>query len=426
MRFLFLVALFFCVGCATTMNKVENSVEKKVENRVEKKVKKKDLLKPNVIIFYVDDLGWQDTELNNLDEPSPWETPNISKLAEDGLNFSNGYSPAPTCAPSRCAILSGLHPAKTGITHVAGGIVPTARYTNYVAPYFPVGLMPENFTIAEALKENGYTTGHVGKWHAGGLKIQKPSKQGFDFVHESRGAHQGPKGKNNRANFFATHDTNDKYRLSDEKYAPFTKESPDGISYPHDKVTEKALEFINQSKQEPFFLYLAHWLVHAPIHTKNKELLQHYCDKLGVDFPTKDIPITTKGQTNPFYGSMVTTLDWSLGRVVDLLKKTDDPRNPGKKLYETTYIFFSSDNGAVEKANRDIVTDNAPLDEGKKYAQEGGIRVPLVISGPNIPKGKTYDGLINQLDFYPTILNLTQSEIPTEYSLDLDLSLIHI
>ena len=111
--------------------------------------------------------------------------------------------------------------------------------------------MPENFTIAEALKENGYTTGHVGKWHAGGLKIQKPSKQGFDFVHESRGAHQGPKGKNNRANFFATHDTNDKYRLSDEKYAPFTKESPDGISYPHDKVTEKALEFINQSKQEP-------------------------------------------------------------------------------------------------------------------------------------------------------------------------------
>jgi hypothetical protein len=106
--------------------------------------------------------------------------------------------------------------------------------------------------------------------------------------------------------------------------------------------------------------------------------------------------------------------------VVDLLKKTDDPRNPGKKLYETTYILFSSDNGAVEKANGDIVTDNFPLDEGKKYAQEGGIRVPMVISGPNIPKGKTHDGLINQLDFYPTILNLTNSKIPTAYSSDLD------
>jgi arylsulfatase A-like enzyme len=278
--------------------------------------------------------------------------------------------------------------------------------------------MPEYFTISEALKMNGYRTGHVGKWHLGGLKIQKSSNQGFDFAYESRGAHQGPKNKKgkdkskNRLTEFATYDTNDAYRLSDEKYPPFTKESPNGISYPKDMVTEKALEFINNSKDEPFFLYLAHWLVHAPIHTKNKELLQYYSDKLGIDFPTEDIPITTGGQTNPFYGSMVTTLDWSLGRVVDLLKTTDDPRNPGKKLIETTYIIFSSDNGGAEKANGDIVTDNYPLDQGKKHAQEGGIRVPMVISGPNIPKGKTYDGLVNQLDYFPTILSLTQSEIP--------------
>lgn len=382
---------------------------------------KRGLIKPNIIIFYADDLGWQDTELNNLDEPCPWETPNISKLAEDGLNFTNAYSPAPTCAPSRCAMLTGLHPTKTGVTHVKGGGIPVAlRGSSYITPFYPEGLMPDNFTIAEALKMNGYRTGHVGKWHAGSLKIQKSSNQGFDFVHESRGAHQGPKGKYNRVNSFATHNKNDKYSLSDEKYPPFTKESPNGISYPKDMVTEKALEFITKSKNEPFFLYLAHWLVHAPIHTKNKELLQYYCDKLGVDFPIKDIPITTEGQTNPFYGSMVTTLDWSLGRVVDLLKKTDDPRNPGKKLYETTYIFFTSDNGGVEIANRDIVTDNAPLDQGKKYVQEGGIRVPMVITGPNIPKGKTKDVLINQLDFFPTILSLTNSKVPTKYSSDFD------
>jgi arylsulfatase A-like enzyme len=383
--------------------------------------KKRSKIQPNIIIFYADDLGWQDTQLNNLDEPSPWETPNITKLAEDGLNFTNGYSPAPTCAPSRAAMLSGLHPTKTGITHVSGGSLPQpAGRSNYMAPFFPIGLMPENFTIAEALKMNGYKTGHVGKWHVGGLEIQKSTNQGFDFAYESRGAHQGPKKPVTRLTEFATHKKSDPYQLSAKKYAPFTKDAPNGISYPKDMVTEKALEFITKSKDEPFFLYLAHWLVHAPIHTKNKELLQYYCDKLGIDFPTKNIPIKTGGQTNPFYGSMVTTLDWSLGRVVDLLKKTDDPRNPGKKLYETTYIFFSSDNGGVEKANGDIVTDNFPLDEGKKYAQEGGIRVPMVIAGPNIPKGKTKDLLINQLDFFPTLLNITNSKIPAKYSSNLD------
>jgi arylsulfatase A-like enzyme len=381
---------------------------------------KQNLIQPNIIIFYADDLGWQDTELNNLDTPSPWETPNISKLAADGLNFTNGYSPAPTCAPSRSALLSGLHPVKTGVTHVSGGKIPAPRYSNYITPFFPAGLGPERFTIAEALKMNGYRTGHVGKWHLGHIESRNSKNQGFDFAYESRGAHQGPKKPDNRLTKFATHDKNDKYRLSDEKYPPFTKESPNGISYPKDEITEKALEFIEKSKNKPFFLYLAHWMVHSPIHTKNRELLQYYSDKLGVDFPTKDMPVTTGGQTNPFYGSMVTTLDWSLGRVVDLLKKTDDPRNPGKKLYETTYILFASDNGAVERVGREIVSDNFPLDEGKKYAQEGGIRVPMVIGGPNIPKGKTYDGLVNELDFFPTILNLTNSKIPTEYSSDLD------
>ena len=139
---------------------------------------------------------------------------------------------------------------------------------------------------------------------------------------------------------FATNDANDAYRLSEEKYFPFTKEDPKGISYPTDSVTENALKFITESKEEPFFLYLAHWMVHYPIHTKNRKLLDYYCDKLGVELPEVDTEWTKEGQNNPYFGSMVTTLDWSLGRVIDLLKKTDDPRNPGKKLYETTYIIF--------------------------------------------------------------------------------------
>ena len=380
-----------------------------------------DLVKPNVIIFYADDLGWQDVELNDLDESCGWDTPNIKKLAEDAINFTNAYSPAPTCGPSRAALLTGLHPAKTGITQVAGGTIPKSnKRSKYISPFFPSGLMPDHFTIAEALKMNGYKTGHTGKWHVGGLKIQSSKNQGFDFVHESRGAHQGPKGENNRTNFFATHDKNDKYRLSEEKYFPFTKESPNGISYPTDAVTENALQFIQDNKEEPFFLYLAHWMVHYPIHSKNRDLLQYYCDKFGMEFPREDVPITVGGQNNPYFGAMVTTLDWSLGRVIDLLKETDDPRNPGKKLYETTYVFFSSDNGGAEKRKDEVMSDNAPLDKGKKYTEEGGIRVPMLISGPNIVKGKTNDVLINQLDYYPTILSLTNSKIPTQYSSDFD------
>ncbi|WP_139959452.1 sulfatase [Flavicella sediminum] len=382
---------------------------------------KGDLIKPNVIIFYADDLGWQDIQLNDLDEPCAWETPNITKLAKDAVNFTNGYSAAPTCAPSRSAILSGLHPAKTGITNVVGGGIPKAqRGAKYISPYFPEGLMPENFTIAEALKMNGYRTGHVGKWHAGALQIQSSSNQGFDFAHESRGAHQSPRKPDNRVTEFATHDKKDAYRLSEEKYFPFTKTAPNGISYPKDEVTENALKFITESKNEPFFLYLAHWMVHYPIHTKNRDLLQYYCDKLGIEFPKEDVPMTKGGQNNPYFGAMVTTLDWSLGRVVDLLKKTDDPRNPGKKLYETTYIFFSSDNGGAEQRKTEIMSDNAPLDKGKKYTEEGGIRVPMFVTGPNVSKGKTKDVLINQLDFYPTILNLTNSKIPAKYSANLD------
>jgi len=379
--------------------------------------KKDELIKPNVIIFYADDLGWQDTELNDLDEPTPWETPNVLKLAKEGINFTNAYSPAPTCAPSRAAMLTGMHPTKTGVTHVSGGNIPNpVAHSAIIPPFYPAGLKPEDVTIAEVLKTNGYTTGHVGKWHIGSLEIQKSTNQGFDFAFESRGAHQGPKGKNNRANYFATDDANDPYRLSKEKYAPFSDKNPQGISYPNDDVTEQAISFIDRSKEEPFFLYLAHWMVHWPVHTKNRELLQYYSDKLGVDFPKEDIPVTTGGQTNPYYGAMVTTLDWSLGRVVNYLKKTDDPRNPGKKLIETTYIIFSSDNGGMEKHKTEVITDNAPLDKGKIFAQEGGIRVPMVISGPNVPKGKTYEGLINQLDFFPTLLNITKTDVSVEQS----------
>ncbi|WP_342804737.1 sulfatase [Alteromonas sp. M12] len=368
------------------------------------------LEKPNIIIFYVDDLGWQDTQLNDIDEPSPWETPNMLALANRGMNFSQAYSPAPTCAPSRGGLLSGQHPAKTNFTHVSGAGIPSPmnKDARGIPPYYNDHLSTDTLTLAKALKANGYKTGHVGKWHLGHYASNSPTTYGFDFTFGGRGAHRNSK---NRAKIF----DDETYPLSKEKYPPFSDKNPQGIPYPLDLVTENALGFVKDNKDEPFFLYLAHWMVHVPIITKNRALLEHYTDKLGIPFPQTPDPITTTGQTNPYYGAMVTTVDWSLGRLISLLEATDDPRNPGKKLIDTTYIFFSSDNGGAETKTTEIITDNYPLDKGKKHTEEGGVRVPMVVAGPTVKSNVLYDGMVNQLDYFPTILELTGSTIDKQH-----------
>ena len=365
------------------------------------------LEKPNIIIFYVDDLGWQDVQLNDIDDPCAYDTPNIVKLAASGMNITQGYSPAPTCAPSRAGILTGQHPAQTRQTHVDLGTLKKSRSDARLAPPYLEGQLDTSLlTLADAMNQNGYRTGHSGKWHVG----LTADHYGFDVVNQSRGVHRG---MDDRTKDFSTAD-DEKYPLSKEKYFPKTKKSPEGISYPYDEVTESALDFLEKNKQEPFFLNLCHWMVHWPMLTRNGELLEYYCDKMGQPFPPEAGEMTKPGQNNPYFAAMVTTVDWSLGRVVDYLEKTDDPRHPGKKLSETTYIFFTSDNGGAEIKGYEILSDNAPLKYGKKRAEEGGVRVPMVITGPSIKGGTKFDGLVNQLDYFPTILNLTKSTIAPE------------
>ncbi|MCP5536220.1 MAG: sulfatase [Akkermansiaceae bacterium] len=362
---------------------------------------------PNIIIFYVDDLGWQDVQLNDVDKPCPYETPNIIKLAASGMNFTQAYSPAPTCSPSRAAINCGQHPAKTRFTHVTLDDRKDARKTErLIAPYLEAQLDRHLLTSADALKANGYRTGHCGKWHAG----LSSASYGFEVVNEDRGMHRGMP---DRTKGFATA-KDPKYPLSKEKYAPFSEKKPEGISYPYDEVTESAIKFMAESNDKPFFLDLCHWMVHWPVLTRNGELLEYYCDKFAQPFPPKPGDMSLPGQQNPYFAAMVTSVDWSLGRVVDFLKKTDDPRSPGKKLIETTYNFFSSDNGGAEKHGKEVISDNAPLKYGKTYAEDGGIRVPLVIAGPGIAAGSQFDGMINQLDFFPTFLSLTGAKIAAE------------
>ena len=364
-----------------------------------------DGVRPNIIIFYVDDLGWQDVEqLNDMDEPCPYETPNLLKLAARGLNFSQAYSPAPTCGPSRAAIITGQHPAKLGFTHVTAASIPKPdKRQEFHEPFLGAHLNLDQLTLADALKENGYRTGHFGKWHVG----LNATAYGFESVNQTRGVHRG---NFDRTKDFATADGKN-YPLSQEKYSPFSAKFPEGISYPQDELTDSAIQFITESKDEPFFLNLCHWMVHWPVLTRNGELLEHYCDKLGQPFPPKPGAMKLPGQQNPYFASMVTTVDWSLGRVVDYLEATDDPRNPGKKLIETTYVFFTSDNGGAEIKGKEIISDNFPLKNGKKWCDEGGIRVPLVVTGPNIAAGSESATMVNQLDFFPTILSLSTTQI---------------
>jgi arylsulfatase A-like enzyme len=359
---------------------------------------------PNIVLMLIDDLGWQEMKCYDIDAPSPADTPNMDALAKRGILFRHGYSPAPSCTPSRCAIMSGNHPARAQTTCVAGGKPPGGNpRQRMITPWFRGGMPANEQTIARTLRENGYKTGHAGKWHMGA----GPIDQGFDFTtYEDASNRRGvAKGMGDRLQNFATDQPGDPFRL-------------DAEGFPTDSVTVGALKFMETNKDKPFFLYYATWLVHTPIQSRSKALLDKYCQRLGVDPANrKEWPVGV-GQKNPFFCAMVETLDHYVGQLVTFLETTDDPRNPGHKLIDNTYIFFSSDNGGVEGAKGEGVSDNAPLDKGKTSPREGGVRVPFIVAGPGIPAGKESDVVVNGLDFYPTILSMAGVKKPEGKNLD--------
>lgn len=358
--------------------------------------------KPNVVIILADDLGWQDVKCYDIDKPSPMETPNLDRLATQGVLFWQAYSPAPVCAPSRAAILSGLHPIRGEMTSVAGGFPPHAggRRSALISPFYTARMPVERYTIAEALKADGYRTGHSGKWHISNnhYEFPKPYRHGFDVSVHDRGV-QVPM-KPDRLTGFATHNPKDPYRLDEN-------------GFPFDAPQQGALDFIRDSKDEAFFLYYATWLVHAPIVMRSEALLRKYEQKLGVTLTEEHKEKWNQpGQTNPFYCAMVEQFDYYVGQIVSLLETTDDPRWPGHKLSENTYLFFTSDNGGMEGPRDDVYTDNEPLDRGKISLKEGGTRVPFIVVGPDIPAGVQSNVMVNGLDLYPTILSLVGAKRP--------------
>ena len=341
--------------------------------------------KLNILFILIDDLGWKDLSIYGSEF---YETPNIDKIAEEGIIFTNAYSASPVCSPTRASIQTGKYPARLGITNYIGG-----RDRGKLLPPENLEYLPfEEETIAKYLKKFGYKTYYIGKWHLGD-RPYFPENHGYDK--NIGGCSWGMP----HYGYFSP------YKI------PTLEDGPEG-EYLTDRLTDEAVKIIKET-EEPFFMFLSHYAVHVPIQVPEK-YIQKYREKAkklkldkinpfieGENFPCehkKHLKIIRRIiQSDPFYAGMIENLDENIGRVIETLKET------GK--YENTVIIFTSDNGGLSTAEGSP-TCNLPLREGKGWIEEGGIRVSLIMRIPGIKKQKC-DFPVVSTDFYPTILDIT-------------------
>lgn len=381
--------------------------------------------RPNVVFFLLDDLGWKDLGCYGSDF---YETPNIDEFAKQGVRFTQAYATCHVCSPTRASILTGKYPARLDMTDWLSGRrdFPFQQLLNAeIHQFLPLA----EVTIAEALKEAGYETAHIGKWHLG-EEPHGPTAQGFDLQ-----IPQWNKGWPRRG-----------------YHAPF---GLDGLEdqqgdYLTDRLTDEALDFIESSKDKPFFLYMSHYAVHDPIHGR-KDLVEKYQKKLasmkkpkGPAYilegnPDDDQPLTRRQldqamsqpeyagfsilprrsvkikqhQDNVEFAAMVETVDESLGRIRAKLESLG--------LTENTIVILFSDNGGMSAGNfgnpnrvikpealdTAFSTSNLPLRGAKGFLYEGGIREPMIVYWPGKHKqGYVCDTPVVSTDFYPTILEM--------------------
>lgn len=385
---------------------------------------------PNVVLFLVDDLGWSDLQCYGS---RFHETPHIDSLAAGGVRFTQAYAACHVCSPTRASILTGKYPARIQLTDWLPGRKDRV-FQRLLGPNQRLELPQEEVTLAEALKEHGYRTAHIGKWHLG-EEPSGPTAHGFG-VQIPRWNKGWPK-----TGF----------------HAPFDLEGLDDKpgDYLTDRLTEEAERFIDENQQQPFFLYLSHFAVHDPIQGR-MDLVAHYEAKkramninTGPEFllegnPDDQPPLSRdhlnamiakpawsgykvlpertvkikQVQDNVQFAAMVTSMDESMGRIVAKLKSL--------KLDQNTIFVFVSDNGGMSAANfgnpSRIVgknqldsaysTSNLPLRGAKGWLYEGGIRVPMIVRSPHLQlPGQTCDTPVITNDIYPTILQLVN--LPT-------------
>ncbi|SFU13146.1 Arylsulfatase A [Algoriphagus locisalis] len=347
-------------------------------------------VKPNIVFILVDDLGYHDLSVTGS---KYYETPNIDALASQSYQFAQGYTASPVCSPARASIMTGVTPAVHGITDWIGAPEGEAwrdygRHTKLLPPKYAHDLPASYVTLPEALRDSGYETFFAGKWHLGS-EGSYPEDHGFDI--NIGGFEAGsPKG-----GYFAPYDN------------PKLEQGPDGENLSMRLANETA-KFIGQDHQKPFFAMLSFYAVHGPIQTTEEKWAKYRAkaDANGIADQgfemERRLPIRLH-QDNPVYAGLVEAMDDAVGVVTAALKKAG--------LDENTIIVFTSDHGGVASGDA-FSTSNLPLRGGKGYQWEGGLRVPYFIKVPGQKELITLDVPASGIDFYPTLLELANENMP--------------
>ncbi len=331
---------------------------------------------PNIVLVLIDDLGWADLGCYGS---KFHRTPNLDRLAKEGMRFTDAYAACPVCSPTRAALMTGKYPARLRLTDWLPGRGDRADQM-LARPAFRPNLPLEEATLPELLAKAGYRSAHIGKWHLGAEGFG-PGAQGF--AHHVAGDHTG-----SPLSYFAPFQRGGRFMPGLEK--------AEAGEYLTDRLTTEACRFIESSKAAPFFLYLAHYAVHIPLAAKTEKLK---------GYPSVTSPPGT--QTNRVYAAMVESMDESVGRVMRCLEE--------HKLAGNTLILFTSDNGGLctlEGPNTPA-TYNAPLREGKGWLYEGGIRVPLLARWPGVvTAGGTCNEPVSSVDLFATALAAAGVPVP--------------
>jgi uncharacterized sulfatase len=348
--------------------------------------------RPNIIFILADDMGWADLPVygNRFNE-----APSLTRMAAEGIRFTDAYAACPVCSPTRASIMSGQYPARVGITDFITGH--WRPYEKVIVPKNRTQYLPEEIiTMGEIMQDAGYATAYFGKWHLGWEERHQPWRQGFETANVYLGG-----------GFF---------NYADRMSTPLEPRPGRVLS---EALTDLSLDFIEANKKEPFFLFLAHYDVHVQLDADSM-LIEKYLQKEQVDgYPC-----------NAVYAAMVEQVDHSVGRILEKLDALG--------LSENTLVVFFSDNGGL-KSRFDkipllagskqhiyegdtllyVASSNAPLRAEKGTVYEGGIREPLIARWPGtITPGQLSDAIISSVDFYPTFAELAGMDLPQSQEYD--------
>jgi len=333
----------------------------------------------NFVFILIDDMGWRDAGCYGS---TFYETPNIDRLAAEGMRFTDAYAACPVCSPTRASIVTGKYPARLKLTEWIGGDKNGKLLSADYLHYLPL----EEYTLAEALRAAGYATGFIGKWHLGGPEYY-PEKQGFDL-------NIAGNDKGSPPSYFYPYRNGD-YVLD----LPGGKEG----EYLTDRLTDEALKFVEAHKDRPFLLYLSHYAVHNPQQAK-AGMVEKYRNKAAAQpaaGPSHAMDLgrqVRQVQDHPVYAGMIQSMDESVGRVMQKLDEMG--------LAARTAVIFISDNGGLS-TSEGTPTSNVPLRAGKGWLYEGGIREPMIVKWPGVIRPGSISSVpVISTDFYPTMLEM--------------------